>query len=510
MSRNIWLAALVAAMFADPLPVLAQEELRLVEPFQLQRLDTQTGGFQLRANGVTETLVQTNPEAAILPALAERWETSADGLKWTFYLRPNVKFHDGTVVTPEAVAASFKALLPTGNLIKNAKIKDVTASDGTVTFTLEQPFAPFLAYLLDPAVPVLASSSFGAGGELKAIVSTGPYRIESAELPQGLNLVRHEAYWGEVAKIERVRVDGVPNPETRVNIALAGEGDLVLEIPTTAVSRVDRSGEAHIVRAPVPRVVMMLVNVKKPQFADVEIRRALSLAVNREAIARTIMGNAELAANQYFPPAMKGWHFADFKPQTFNIAEANLILDGLGWTRGTNGIREKDGIKFAGMMRTFPQRAYLPVIAEALQAQLKEIGFDLSIQVGESSLIPEAQNNGTLELGLGIRTMIYQVPDPVARLTSDFATDSPSTDATGATGWKSEAMRAAVAAYNLTSDPEARLPLQRKMAEILQDELPVIPITFTDEKYGISERLEGFVADPVMQTRPLNHLSFKE
>ncbi|WLD96057.1 ABC transporter substrate-binding protein [Agrobacterium leguminum] len=510
MSRNIWLAALVAAMFAAPLPVLAQEELRVVEPFQLQRLDTQTGGFQLRANGVTETLVQTNPEAAILPALAEHWESSADGLKWTFYLRPNVKFHDGTVVTPEAVAASFKALLPTGNLIKNAKIKDVTAGDRTVTFTLEQPFAPFLAYLLDPAVPVLAPSSFGAGGELKAIVSTGPYRIESAELPQGLNLVRHEAYWGEVAKIERVRVDGVPNPETRVNIALAGEGDLVLEIPTTAVSRVDRSGEAHIVRAPVPRVVMMLVNVKKPQFADVEIRRALSLAVNREAIARTIMGNAELAANQYFPPAMKGWHFADFKPQTFNIAEANRILDGLGWTRGASGIREKDGIKFAGLIRTFPQRAYLPVIAEALQAQLKEIGFDLTIQVGESSLIPEAQNNGTLELGLGIRTMIYQVPDPVARLTSDFATDSPSTDATGATGWKSEAMRAAVAAYNLTSDPEARLPLQRKMAEILQDELPVIPITFTDEKYGISERLEGFVADPVMQTRPLNHLSFKE
>lgn len=510
MSRNIWLAALVAAMFAAPLPVLAQEELRVVEPFQLQRLDTQTGGFQLRANGVTETLVQANPEAAVLPALAERWEASTDGLNWTFYLRPNVKFHDGTVVTPEAVAASFKALVPTGNLIKNAKIKDVAAGNGTVTFTLEQPFAPFLAYLLDPAVPVLAPSSFGAGGELKAIVSTGPYRIESAELPQGLNLVRNDAYWGQVAKIERVRVDGVPNPETRVNIALAGEGDLVLEIPTTAVSRVDRSGEAHIVRAPVPRVVMMLVNVKKPQFADVEIRRALSLAVNREAIARTIMGNAELAANQYFPPAMKGWHFTDFKPQTFNISEANGILDGLGWARGADGIREKDGIKFAGMMRTFPQRAYLPIIAEALQAQLKEIGFDLTIQVGESSLIPEAQNNGTLELGLGIRTMIYQVPDPVARLTSDFATDEPSTDATGATGWKSEEMRAAVAAYNRTTDAAARLPLQRKMAEILQDELPVIPITFTDEKYAISERLEGFVADPVMQTRPLNHLSFTE
>lgn len=106
--------------------------------------------------------------------------------------------------------------------------------------------------------------------------------------------------------------------------------------------------------------------------------------------------------------------------------------------------------------------------------------------------------------------MIYQVPDPVARLTSDFATDSPSTDATGATGWKSEAMRAAVAAYNHTTDPQARLPLQRKMAEILQDELPVIPITFTDEKYAISERLKGFVADPVMQTRPLNHLSIQE
>lgn len=380
----------------------------------------------------------------------------------------------------------------------------------TVIFTLEQPFAPFLAYLLDPAVPVLAPSSFGANGEVINISSTGPYRIASAELPQGLNLVRHDTYWGEMAKIARVRVDGVPNPETRVNIALAGDGDVVLEIPTTAVSRIDRSGEAHIVRAPVPRVVMMLVNVKKPQFADIGIRRAISLAINREAIAGTIMGNAELAATQYFPPGLKGWHFADFKPQSFNVAEANRILDELGWVRAADGVREKNGIRFAGLMRTFPQRAYLPVIAEALQAQLKDIGFDLSIQVGESSLIPEAQNNGTLELGLGIRTMIYQVPDPVARLTADFATDAPSTDATGATGWKSEAMRTAFAEYNRTTDPAARLPLQRRMAEILQDELPVIPITFTDEKYAISERLEGFVADPVMQTRPLNHLSIKE
>src|SRR5690606_4343022 len=111
------------------------------------------------ANGVTETLVKTNPEAAVLPALAERWETSADGLKWTFFLRPNVTFHDGTPMTPESVASSFKALLPAGNLIKNAKVEDVSAGDGTVTFTLEQPFAPFLAYLLDPAVPVLAPSS---------------------------------------------------------------------------------------------------------------------------------------------------------------------------------------------------------------------------------------------------------------------------------------------------------------------------------------------------------------
>ncbi len=510
MSRNILLAGLITAIFTVPLSAVAQDELRVVEPFQLQRLDTQTGGFQLRANGVTETLVETNPEAAVLPALAERWETSADGLKWTFFLRGDVTFHDGSLMTAEAVAASFKALLPSGNLIKNAKIKDISTGDGTVTFTLEQPFAPFLAYLLDPAVPVLAPSSFGANGELVNISATGPYRIESAELPQGLNLVRHDGYWGKVAKIERVRVDGVPNPETRVNIALAGDGDVVLEIPTTAVSRIERSGEAHIVRAPVPRVVMMLVNVKKPQFADIGIRRALSLAVNREAIAGTIMGNAELAATQYYPPGLKGWHFSDFKPQTFNLVEANRILDELGWARGADGIREKDGVRFAGLMRTFPQRAYLPVIAEALQAQLKEVGFDLSIQVGESSLIPEAQNNGTLELGLGIRTMIYQVPDPVARLTADFATDAPSTDATGATGWKSEAMRTAVAEYNRTTDPEARLPLQRRMAEILQDELPIIPITFTDEKYAISERLQGFVADPVMQTRPLNHLLIKE
>lgn len=79
-------------------------------------------------------------------------------------------------MTPDAVAASFKALLPRGSLIKNANVENVSAGDGTVTFTLEQPFASLLAYLLDPAVPVLAASSFGPGGVVTSIIATGPYR----------------------------------------------------------------------------------------------------------------------------------------------------------------------------------------------------------------------------------------------------------------------------------------------------------------------------------------------
>jgi peptide/nickel transport system substrate-binding protein len=207
---------------------------------------------------------------------------------------------------------------------------------------------------------------------------------------------------------------------------------------------------------------------------------------------------------------MPSWFFDDFEPFAYDPEEANRILDAAGWLRGADGIRAKDGVRFAGTVRTFPQRAYLPVIAEILQDQFADIGYDLTIFVGDSAEITEGQKDGSLDLGLGIRTMMYQVPDPIATLDLDFARDEVPPGAVGSTNWYNRDLRDAVTAYLATSDEAARAPHRRTIARVLHEELPVIPIAWVAENYGVSNRLAAFPIDPVLQNWRLNEIELAD
>lgn len=481
-------------------------ELTIVRTFELNRIEPQFSGGDLRSANVLESLVGTDREGRFVPGLAESWRVAENGLSWTFVLREGARFHDGSPVDGAAVESSFELQTPNAQFYRNVPVKEVSSDGREVTFALEAPFGALLAFILDPTVPVLAPSSFNAEGEIVGVVGTGPYRILEADLPRSLTLERFEDYWGAPGVFAQVRLETASNPATRANIALSGDADVVQEIPPSSVARIDASNAARIQKLVVPRHVMIMVNAAKPQFETPELRRALSLAVDRRALARAALGDADLAATQYVPPILPEWHFPDLEPFAFDLEEANRILDEAGWRRGPDGIREKDGLRYGGLLRTFPQRAYLPIIAEILQDQLARIGYELKIAVGDSALITEAQLDGSLDLGLGIRTMMYQMPDPIVRLNVDFANDSIPNGASGATGWRSQEIRDAFAAYMATSDEVERAEARRTIMRILHEELPVIPLAWVAENYAVSRRIEHFAIDPVMQNWRLNEI----
>lgn len=498
-------AAIAAFGIAAPAGAQQAEELRVLKLWELQTLDLETAGFDLRSLGVIESLVATTEDGQMVPALAEAWTVSDDGLTWDFTIRDNAVFHDGTAVTGEAVAASYIALKDNARLLKDMPIGSVSSEGQTVTFTLTEPFGSFLPYLLDPTGPVLAPASF-ADGAVTVPVATGPFAINMAatELPRSVMLRRHDGYWGDLAQFEQARVDFVGNPETRVNIALAGEADVIPEIPASSVARINASGVATIEQVVMPRHVMLMLNAGEPQFETPDLRRAMSLAIDRRAIAAAVFGDPGLAATQYFPPVAGAWHLDTVQELTYDPGAANAVLDAAGWVRGEDGIRTKDGVRFAGSIRTFPERAYLPVICEILQQQFAEIGYELTLDVGDWSRIPEGQSDGSLDLGLGIRTMMNVTPDPIVRLQEDFASDAVPPGATGATNWSNQEIRDAVTAYLASSDEEARAGYRETILQVLHDELPVIPIVWTAENFAISTRVGGFRANPLVQDWRLN------
>jgi peptide/nickel transport system substrate-binding protein len=512
MDRRVFLGAAASLLAASRFDLaLAQsdaDELVVVQPWEFKSLRPAENSNVFTKAGIAESLVLWEPDGRIVPGIAESWTTSDDGLEWRFKLRSGVIFHDDTPVTADAVKTSYRLQKDNSAFLRAAAIQSIDADGAEVIFRLEKPFGPFLTFLLDPRVPVLSPSCFDAEGKVTTPVSVGPYKFVSADLPRSLSAVRHDAYWGEKAKFSKVRYDAIGNGETRSNIAAAGDADLVLNIPFPSVSRVESAGQMRLDRIIIPRVHIVIPNCNQPQFSDVRTRQALSLVIDREGIAASIMRNPGLAATQYLPPIFPDWHFSDLVHKR-DVEKANQLLDEAGWARGSDGIRAKEGARFAGTVRTFANRAELPAIAQVLQAQFREIGYDLQISVGEWEAIVEGREDGTLDLAL-TSLQLATIPDPIARMSVELVADtiSPTSD-TAPVGWKHQPMRDKVTAYLASASEEERQPLRREIAQILHTELPLIPIVWYEEITAVADRIEGFVMDPCEQRLGLHRLSLR-
>lgn len=482
----------------------AATELRVVQPWEFKTLQPSESGFTWTRAGITETLVVFEPDGRIGAGLASSWSASEDGLVWRFRLR-EATFHDGTRMDAASVKHAFDRLLPQSLYLKRAGIAAIETDGAELVFKLEKPFSPFVSYLVDNSTVVLAPAAFDASGQVVAMIGTGPFRIDSFEAPRAMTLSRFEAYWGEKARVAKVRYDAVTNGDTRSNIAAAADADLVFNLTSPGVARATGAG-MKVERIIIPRVHILMLNCAKPAFAEVATRQALSLALDRRGIASGIMRNPALAATQYLPPTVPDWHFPDLAPFRQDVAAANALLDAAGWVRGPDGTRAKDGSRFSGTVRTYANRPELPVIATAMQAQFKAIGFDLAISVGEWQAIYEGQKDGTLDLGLSSRNVVL-VPDPIGSIALDYAGDTIAPGGAGTTGWRHDGLRQDVARYLTELDPGRRRELRRSIAGLVHAELPIIPVVWYDQIVATHPRIGGFVNDPLEQRYLLNRIA---
>jgi peptide/nickel transport system substrate-binding protein len=482
----------------------AATPLRHVQPWDIRSLRMDDAGYHFTRAGITETLVRTTPAGAVEPALALSWSVEDGGTVWRFRLREGVRFHDGTPMTAPVVQASFERLLPRASYLAAASITAVRAEQDAIVFTLARPFGSLPVFLADPSCPILAPAAFDAAGDVVRLIGTGPFRAIALDLPRGLTAERNPGYWGSPSALARLRYDAVNNAETRANIAVAGDADLVLNLPTPSVARVERGGMT-VLRAVIPRVHILMPNAAKPQFSSPRLREALSLAIDRDAIASGIMRNPALAARHYLPDALRAWIVPDLAPLRLDVARANALLESEGWARGADGIRVREGVRFAATVRTYANRPELPIIATALQQQLRAIGFALDIRVGESTAITEGQRDGSLELGLSSRNTAI-LPDPITTLAADFTTDASPAGAVGQTNWRNDDIRRDVAAYLAEADEARRQALRRSIVATLQQELPVIPIVWYDQIVAVSRTIDGFVIDPFEMSHGLDRI----
>jgi peptide/nickel transport system substrate-binding protein len=344
--------------------------------------------FRVTRNIYESLLEYKRDSTEVVPGLAERWETSADGLTWKLALRRNVKFHDGTPFNAEAVVFNFERWMLESHPYHKGVfeywksmfggfpgfVKSVKASDdGTVEFVLEKPMAPFLANLAMPMFGIASPTAVKKYGDdyFKNPVGTGPFRFKEWRKDDRIVLERNPDYWGEKALLDRVIFRSIIDNSARLLELQAGSIDLMEFLSPDDLPTVKNDANLQLVLRPSMNVGYLWWNVEKEPFGKLEVRRAIGHAINKRAIVDKLFGGIGIAAKNMLPPSLWGYNDAvvDYE---YDAAKAREYLAKAALP---------DGFKTKLWAMPNP-RPYMPQptkIAEAIQADLKAVGIEAEI-----------------------------------------------------------------------------------------------------------------------------------
>lgn len=475
-------------------------------PWEIKSLDPSVSGFAFQRMQVMETLVEADSNGMLRPGLASAWEVSADGLVWRFVLRDGVTFHNGSALRPEAAVAALVRAAEKPGVLGKAPIDRIFADGEAVAVALNAPFAALPSLLAHSTTVIPAPEAFDGEGKPVAAIGTGPFRVDTLSPPQRMVVVRFEDYWGEKPAIEGASYLAAGRAETRALLAESGDADLVFTLDPAGYARLATVESVETTAVPIPRVVTVKLNAGHPFLSAPEARRALSLAIDRDGIAAGITRFPESGATQLFPPALGAWHKAGLAPLVHDPEEAMRLLADLGWAAGDDGILVRDGERFTLLLRTFPDRPELPLIAAALQAQWRAVGIELEVSVSSYTEIPAGHQDGSLHVALYARNYGL-TPDPVGTVLADFGRGGGDW---GAMGWENAEVAARLDEIAATADESARSAGISAVVEALQRELPVIPVVWYQHTVAIAADLEGVVVDPLERSYGLSRVSWKD
>ncbi len=323
----------------------------------------------LLQNNLYETLVEIDEDGAFRPLLATSWESDGDGRTYTFYLRPNVFFHDGTPCDAEAVRQSFLRAMERHvhrHLFANIAAIEVLDPQ-TVRFSLRQADASFLAFAASGdavIVPAQREDLF------RHPVGTGPFRFERWDPGYQLRLVRNPAYWDpERPRVETIVFRFIPDAAAQLVALRTGEVDVLVEVAPEIAQALATDPRFYVVAMPQDLVQVLAINKLRGPLGDGRVRQAIAHAIDRRQLI-------ELVALGYASPV--GSHLA---PGTLYFAD-------MTWVYPHDPERARELLAAAGYPQGFSTTLTLPAnypfhvrTGEILAAQLAQVGIRVTLHL---------------------------------------------------------------------------------------------------------------------------------
>lgn len=484
-----WIPAVRIAM------AQALGELRVAENALLQSLDSDlaANGIATSGLGISETLMRVTPSMQIEPWIAERLDM-VDATTWRVTIRPDVTFHDGVPVDAAAVKASLE--------------KSMKAQPGTTSIIPAGTEFSASGLTLDIRTPaplgVMPSSLAAANFSIRktapdgSILYTGPFYPTDFVERQSVVLNAYQGYRGGPARSSRILVRSIQDVSTRTLALQAGDVDIAQSLLPSDVAKLRTAGfEAYAF--PFGRQNDLILNNTRPPLDDVDVRRAISLAIDRETLVAGVMDGVGTPAYALAPDNLGLAGLVN--TQYYNPAEAASLLDTAGWQVGSDGVRTKAGQRLTFVLGSYAQRPELEPLSVAIADQLREVGIDASLE-------RFADINKTVAESTFDATMYSFVTAPfgdVNRALLQLYTPS----GTNKDRYSNSAVNSLFQQYSQTADSATRIQLLGQIQNLIAQDTPVVYIINPYQIVGTSKRVQGMTPHPLENYRLDGNLSLQ-
>ncbi len=433
--------------------------------------------------------------------LADSWTVSDDGLTWTFNLHQGVKWHDGEELTAEDVVYTFNTIQTSEEdiapfrprFLQNGEpILFEAVDDYTVVATLTEPNASFFTDISVPIVPkhVLEGQDLREGPFNREPIGTGPFKVVEWNTGESIVLEAHEDYFRGRPCLDRIIFRIIPDQQTQVAALQTGEVDFLPNIPGASVPLFEGNSDYQVAIAESDSLFQMFFNLSLDQFKEPQVRRALMIAIDRQAVVDIVRQGYGVVHNSHFDHVVPFYNQDKLGGYDYDPERAGQMLDELGIADSDgDGFRDLNGEPWEINIVTFTAgfRDY-DKYAVVVQQYWEDIGIKVNLEQRDlATLVEQIYQERVEDKPYEVHTSGWSQigPEP-----NSYANFYMWTDALGPnlSNYRNEEINALFQQARVVSNFDERMAIYEQIEAILWEDLPTIPLYRNTEPTVLSSR----------------------
>lgn len=458
-----------------------------------------------------ECLLAVDENGQLVPGQAESWETSEDGLTWTFHLRDGLKWSDGSDLTANDFVYSWKRVCdpmvaaPYADTVLSMvagydkaiegdldALQVAAQDDNTLVVTLNAPCSYFGSLAAFATLSPVQEATVTANGDAWATsaetyISNGPFYVSEWVPGSYIMMSKNPYYWNaDAIKLDGIKWNLIEDSNAAYSAYQTGEVLMIKDVPTEEIPSLKDNADFHV--DPIIGTYYISMNLERDAFKDARVRKALSLAIDRDYVANTLMQGTYSPADNFMGPgwidmdgkqfkdnANGGQSYIDVNNYEADLEEAKQLLADAGYP---------DGEGFPTITYTTNDAGYHKVVAEYVQQAWAQLGIDLQVDIVEWASFTPMRRNGDFDVARNGWVGDYSDPSNMLDL---FLSTNGNNDGK----FNNADYDAAIYRSRETLDPTERSKALHDAEDILMEETGCIPVAYYNDFWLQSDKITG-------------------